>query len=72
MWKATPEVCALVKVMCPSADVVVIEISSAASKVMLSPAFKSRLPAVAVIAIASAAVPVESTISFHLLLYRVV
>ena len=31
MWKATPDVCALVKVMCPSADVVVIEISSAAS-----------------------------------------
>ena len=54
---ATPAPCADTKLIWPSSEVVVNAISSAASIVTLSPAFKSKLPAVAVIEIASAAVP---------------
>ena len=54
---ATPAPCADIKLIWPSSEFVVNVISSAASIVTLSPAFKSKLPAVAVIEIASAAVP---------------
>ena len=61
IWKARPAVCADTSAICPSAEVVVTTISSAASTVIASAESMSTLPALAFKCNAEAPVPADAS-----------